>query len=125
MLNWEQIIKLASAIISVLATVVGLLIPLIKNTKAKKKLIGLKKLSDSLQDLVIKAEQHVNYTGDEKKEYVITRANRYAMENKLPFNEQAVSDIIESLVTVSKNVNKKQGPVVLLDHPEIGNIDIK
>ncbi len=103
--NLEQIITIASAAVGLLATFTGFLIPLVKNVKAKNKLISLNKLSTLLKSLIEEAEQYSNFTGAEKKEYVLTKANRYALENNIPFDESSVDAEIEKVVQLSKNVN--------------------
>lgn len=105
----EQIITLASAGIGLLATITGFLIPLVKNVKAKNKLIALNQLSTCLKTLIVEAEQFTNFTGAEKKEYVLTKANRYALENNIPFDESSVDTEIEKMVKLSKNVNVRAG----------------
>lgn len=101
----EQIIIIAANCLGLLATFTGFLIPLVKNVKAKNKLVALNKLTSTLQTLIIEAEEFTNFTGTEKKEYVMTKANRYAIKNKIPFDEQLVSDKVEDLVALSKEVN--------------------
>lgn len=103
----EQIITIASACLGFIVTFTGFLIPLVKNVKAKNKLTALNKLTSTLQSLIMDAEKMTNFTGTEKKEYVMTKANRYALENKIPYDEQAVSDKIEDMVALSKEVNKR------------------
>ena len=106
--NIKQIITIASACVGLLATITGFLIPLVKNVKAKNKLTALNKLSTTLQSLIIDAEAFTNFTGAEKKEYVMTKANRYAIEHKIPYDEQAVSEKVEDMVALSKEVNKRE-----------------
>lgn len=101
----EQIIIIAANCLGLLATFTGFLIPLVKNVKAKNKLVALNKLTSTLQTLIIEAEEFTNFTGTEKKEYVMTKANRYAIKNRIPFDEQLVSDKVEDLVALSKEVN--------------------
>jgi len=103
--NIKEIITIASACLGLLATVTGFLIPLVKNVKAKNKLSSINKLAAVLQSLIIDAEQFANYTGEEKKEYVLTKANRYALNNNIAFDEQLVSDKVEDLIKLSKSVN--------------------
>lgn len=103
--NLEQIITIASAGIGLLATITGFLIPLVKNVKAKNRLMALNQLSTTLNSLIIEAEQFANFTGHEKKQYVLTKANRYALENNIPFDESTVDTEIERIVKLSKNVN--------------------
>lgn len=110
--NLKEIITIASACLGLLATVTGFLIPLVKNVKAKNKLTALNKLTATLQSLIVDAEAFVNFSGAEKKAYVMTKANRYAMDNKIPYDEQAVSDKVENLVALSKEVNKRNAATV-------------
>ncbi len=105
--NIRQLITIVSAIFGLLATALGFLIPLVKNVKAKNRLSALKKLTSVLQSLIMEAETFVNFTGAEKKEYVMTKANRYAIENQITYNEQDVSEAIEKLIVLSKEVNKR------------------
>ena len=104
----EKIITVVSACLGLIATFTGFLVPLVKSVKAKNRLSALNKLTSTLQLLIVDAEKFVHYTGAEKKEYVLAKASRYAMENNIPYDEQAVSSKIEDLVALSKNVNKRE-----------------
>lgn len=106
--NIQELITLASAVLGIIVTATGLLIPLVKNAKARKSLAALNKLGEVLQKFVIEAETFTNFTGAEKKEYVMTKANRYAIDNKISYDENAVSEKVEDLVALSKQVNNKQ-----------------
>lgn len=103
----EEIITIITAALGLIITITGFLIPLVKSTKAKKSLIAVNKLTGTLQNMVIEAEKFVNYSGEEKKQYVMTKAYKYAVENKIPYDENAVSEKIEDLVALSKQVNVK------------------
>lgn len=103
--NLEQMITVVSAGLGLIATVTGFLIPLVKNVKAKNRLTAGTQLSTLLKSLIVEAEKFSNFTGEEKKEYVMTKANRYALENNIPFDESTVGDEIEKLIDLSKNVN--------------------
>ena len=48
------------------------------------------------------------YLCDEKKEYVLTRINQLAIENGINFDVKAISDKIEELIKLSKEVNYKK-----------------
>lgn len=108
MSRFKEIITIVSACLGLLATVTGFLIPLVKNVKAKNRLSAINKLTVTLQSLVVDAEKFADFSGAEKKEYVMTKINRYAIENKIPYDEQAVSEKIEDLVALSKEVNKRE-----------------
>lgn len=104
----DQILMIALKCLGYIITITGFLIPLVKNVKAKNKLIAINKLATVIQGFIVEAEEHSNYTGAEKKEYVMTKTNRYAIENKIPYDEQAVSDKVEEMVALSKEVNVRE-----------------
>lgn len=58
-----------------------------------------------LLDLIQEAETHTNYTGDEKRDYVLSRFLR----NHAELNETSVADAIDILVDFSKRINYKEG----------------
>ncbi|MCM1289485.1 MAG: hypothetical protein NC132_02395 [Corallococcus sp.] len=101
----KEIITVASACLGLIATATGFLIPLVKNVKAKNRLAALNKFTAALQTLIVDAETFAGFTGEEKKAYVMTKANRYALDNKIPYDEHAVSNRVEELVALSKQVN--------------------
>lgn len=105
--NLKEIITIVTACLGFIATATGFLIPLVKNVKAKNKLTALNKLSTTLQSYMVDAESHSNFTGEEKKDYVLTKTNRYAIDNDIPYDEQALSAKVEDLVALSKEVNKR------------------
>ena len=49
-----------------------------------------------------------NYLGNEKKEYVITKLNQFAIENNIDFDKEKLDERIEKLIKLSKNVNYKK-----------------
>ena len=51
------------------------------------------------------AESFANYSGEEKKEYVITKVNQFAIENGIKFDLQMVTEKIEEMIELSKKVN--------------------
>jgi hypothetical protein len=51
------------------------------------------------------AESYYNYLGEEKKAYVLTKLNQYALDNGITFDEEKASQKIEELIALSKNVN--------------------
>lgn len=106
--NIKELIAVLSSCAGLLAAVTGFLIPLIKNVKAKNRLSALNKLSAVLQSLIVEAEQFANFSGEEKKAYVLTKASRYAMNNGIIFDEQKAAAELENIVELSKKVNAPQ-----------------
>ena len=105
--NLEIIISIASAALGLLITTVTFLSKFVTNAKAKKAMENIVKIGNAVIPYIEEAETFVHYSGEEKKQYVLTKANMFAIENKIKFNEQAVSEKIEELVMLTKQVNKR------------------
>lgn len=120
----EQIIIIVANCLGLVGTATGFLIPLVKNVKAKNKLIAVNKLTTTLQALVVEAEEFTDFNGTEKKEYVMTKANRYAIENHIPFDEEVVSAKVEDLVSLSKEVNVGTRKTQVADTAALSSIRI-
>lgn len=101
----ELILSLASTALGLVITTLTFFLKYIKNAKAKKIAEQTVKICDAILPYIKKAETFVNYSGEEKKEYVMTKVNRYAQENKLQFDETFISQKIEELITLTKEVN--------------------
>lgn len=108
-------LPITSTFIGILITATSFLIPLIKSEKAKKVLKQINKsfetalkIAEAVRPYIEEAENFINYTGEEKKAYVMTKANQFAIQNKLPFDEKSVSDEIEKLVKLTKVVNMRE-----------------
>ena len=105
--NIEIIISIASAALGLLITTVTFISKFVTNAKAKKAMENIVKIGNAIVPYIEEAETFMNYSGEEKKQYVLTKANRFAIDNNIKFDEQAVSDKIEELVTLTKQVNKR------------------
>lgn len=70
----------------------------IKNGKLIE-ILGLTK------EFVKEAETHVNFSGAEKKEYVMNKLKIFSMENKMNITDEELSDMIERDVDLTKTVN--------------------
>ena len=113
-------LPIVSGFIGILITFLSFIIPFLKNSKAKKIIENAVKIAESVQPYIVEAEKFVNYTGEEKKAFVMTKANQYAIENNLKFNTNEVSKQIETLVSLTKNVNAREKD----KHGEL-NINVK
>jgi hypothetical protein len=103
--NLEIIISLAGTAISLFIASVTFIVKLIQGYIAKKKLKNNYVLLDAIAPLMEIAEEFTNYSGEEKKEYVMTKANQFAIENGIEFDQKAVSEKIEEMIKLSKTVN--------------------
>lgn len=107
--NLEVIISLAGTAFGLIIAILTVIIKFVKTLKASKKEQGKTYLLDTISMFVEAAEEMTNYSGKEKKEYVITKANQFAISNGIEFDVNDVSDKIETLIQLSKHVNKKKG----------------
>jgi uncharacterized membrane protein YbaN (DUF454 family) len=107
MKNLEIIISVSGALIGLLVTTITFLTKAIKNTKAKKQAERLLMINEALLPFIQTAEEYTNYTGKEKKEYVLTKANQYFIQKGLKFDEELCASKIEELVALTKKVNAK------------------
>ncbi len=105
--NIEIIVSIASAALGLLVTTVTFISKFVTNAKAKKAMENIVKIGNAVIPYIREAEAFAHYSGEEKKQFVMTKANRFAINNDLEFDEQAVSDKIEELVALTKQVNKR------------------
>lgn len=103
----QQIITIISTVMGVIVTATGFLIPLVKNQKTKRALAAINKIVATIQPLVIDAEKFSQYSGEEKKQYVLTRVNDFCIKNNIVFDEAQVSALIEQIVATTKLVNAR------------------
>lgn len=104
----EWILSIAGTVLSLIILCVSFLIKLLQSIKARKKEKGQTTLLETVAPIVELAETFESYSGEEKKEYVLTKVNQFAIENGIEFNIEAVSKKIEELIELSKKVNKRE-----------------
>ena len=81
MQNLEPILALAGTALSLLVACVTFIVKFIRSVRARLKEKGLTALLEAVPSFVGLAETIANYTGKEKKEFVLTKVNQYALEN--------------------------------------------
>jgi hypothetical protein len=106
--NIELILSSSSAAAGLLATSITFLVKFIKNAKAKKAAENVIKICEAVVPFIEEAEKFAGYGGAEKKEYVLTKANQFAIDNDIPFNSELVGEKIEAFVELSKTVNARE-----------------
>jgi hypothetical protein len=99
-------------ILSLIATIIGLSITLltffvktIRNARAKRIAEQAIKIGNAILPFIREAEKFAGYSGTEKKTFVMTRVNQFTIDNHISFDEKQVSDKIEELVTLTKQIN--------------------
>ena len=103
----EVIVSIAGTALGLLVTAATFLIKFIRSAKGKRAAEQVIKIGEALTPYIEQAEKFMNYTGAEKKEYVLTKANQFAIEKGIDFNATEVSAKIEELVALTKQVNKR------------------
>ena len=116
-----MMLELVKEIIDIVAVAVPLIISLVIAIVKLYKNIKLKKASENLIEVefVIKrfmeyAESFINYSGKDKKEWVMVKVNQYCIEHKIPYDERVVEDLLEKFIYLSKVVNKRDKDMVKL-----------
>ena len=105
MKDLELILSISGTVFGLLVTTITFFVKFIKSAKAKKAAENLIKIGDAVIPYIEQAEKFTHYSGPEKKEYVVTKANQFALDNGIKFNPKSVSEKIEELVALTKQVN--------------------
>jgi len=106
--NLEVVLSLAGTALGFFATTITFLYKFIKNAKAKRVAEQMIKMTSAIIPAIEDAENFTHYSGAEKKEYVLTKAAQFAMENGIKFIPEAISGKIEELIVLSKKVNARR-----------------
>lgn len=106
-----EILKYVPYIVSGATAIVSFTIWFVTFLKEKDKNKKLEMLKQAILGIMETAETFKNYTGEEKKQYVFTRAKEFLVEQKLKFDDTKLSALIERFCDFSNNVNvnKKGG----------------
>lgn len=109
----EIILSVSCAALGLLVTSITFIMKFLKSAKAKKICEHVVEVENAVIPYIKQAETFLNYSGAEKKEFVMTKANQHAIENGIRFDEALVSEKIEELVRLTKEVNKRDKDRVL------------
>ena len=101
-MNVEEIIKVITVCGSLLISLGGFVVALVRDIKTKKWSV----LKTELITFITKAEKIKDMTGAEKKSAVLGWAEEYCKSHDIKFDAQRVSLEIEELIYFTKNVNK-------------------
>ena len=108
MQNLEFIISLAATAICFLATAITFITRFVKAIKEKRTAQSTLRLCNALAPLITEAEKFTNYNGQEKKEFVLTRANQFALQNRIKFDTTWTSQKIDEIVHLTRQVNGRE-----------------
>ena len=105
--NAEVVLSLAGTALSLLITCIIFIVRLVKSIKDKKRIQNCSFLDDAVAPLMEIAESFSNYSGEEKKQFVLTKVNQFAIENGLKYDADAITAKVEKLIDLSKKINAK------------------
>ena len=105
----EYIFSLVGTVLSFLVALLTLILKLMKVLKDKSITEDREKLVEKLLELVVEAEGRLEYSGKEKKAYVMEKVSEFASREDIEADLEFVSEEIEKLVELSKQVNARDG----------------
>jgi hypothetical protein len=103
----ELVIKIVPSVCTGIMAVLSLILA-IKQGKYKNLFKGENAkhfVMDILREAMTVVENFANYTGEEKKEYVMTKVNQYCIENNIKYDAELTEENIEKMIDFSKGVN--------------------
>ncbi len=110
-MDFEEIIKVITVCGSLLISLGGFVVALVRDIKTKKWSV----LKTELITFITKAEKMRDMTGAEKKSAVLGWAEEYCKNHDIKFDATRVSLEIEELIYFTKNVNNHNATVQSLD----------
>ncbi len=111
----DSILESINTTSTLMLTIIGLIISFItfivkfvKCVKEKKNALNLLDLTTILISLIEDAEKFINYTKEEKKEYVMVKTLKVLQDTNKKIDVDTISEEIDKLVALTKKVNVTQ-----------------
>lgn len=104
----EWIITAAGTVLAFIITLTTMIIKYAKSSKAKKIAQQTLAICNALIPYIEEAEKFVDFSGEEKKAYVMTKARQYVMNNKMKISDELISKIVEDYIDLTKEVNVRE-----------------
>ena len=101
-------ISIVIFILGLITSIISIIIKYTKNIKVKNNLKNILGVIEELIPLIEEAETFSSYSGEEKKEYVISRIYRKLNKEDIKIDEEKINEMIEKLGSFSKEVNYKE-----------------
>lgn len=101
-------ISLIVFFLGLITSIISIVIKYTKNIKVKNNLQNMLMIIDEIIPLIIEAEEFLSYSGEEKKEYVVSRIFRKLNNCNIKIEEEKIDNIIEKLVDFTKEVNYEE-----------------
>ena len=117
-MDLEFLFSMLGTALGILITILTFIIKLSKNTKVRKNAEKLLLLTNQIATYVKEAEGFSNYTGVEKKNYVLTKMNQFSIDNNVKYNEEYISNKIEELIDTTKVVNSNKANEAVVNNKD-------
>lgn len=104
----EIILSIAGTALGLLITTLTFIAKFVTNARAKKTIENTVKIGNAILPYIQEAEKFINYSGAEKKQYVLTKATQFALDNNIKLDIGLVEEKIEEIVTATKLVNARE-----------------
>lgn len=116
----QIILSLLVVCIGLIISVVTFISKYIKSAKGKRLAENIIDMSNILLSFIGEAEHFVAYSGEEKKAYVMTKANQYAIDNNIKFDCKGISDKVDKIVALTNEVNVNKDKIETANQNVIG-----
>ena len=110
-----EYLEIIIVIISFLSLIIGFIAAITKSDKLRLLAERINRIQGWAESFVRDAELFANFRGADKKGWVLTKINQKCIENKIPYDAKLASNIVEKIVTITKNVNKREKDVLSVD----------
>ncbi|MCL2522180.1 MAG: phage holin, LLH family [Erysipelotrichales bacterium] len=101
----EIILSLAATALTCLLAALTCFFKLLRAVKNKKKAENFIKIEEALLPFIEEAEKFTQFSGAEKKAYVLMRIAEVTAKQRIKLSTDEVSKKIDGLVSLSRNVN--------------------
>ena len=107
-----EIASVALTMLVIILSIVTVILKKSNNKKAQAIADKIKKATEAIitvksviQTFMVEAEQFINYSGLDKKSWVITKTKEYCIKNSIAYDDALIESTLESLIQFSKRVN--------------------
>lgn len=101
----NSILTIVGLVCALLATIVTAISKNCKNSKIAKKATSLLTIIESAQQFIEQAEKMTGFTGENKKEWVVTKICQFCISKNINYDEETIDNVVEELISFSKQVN--------------------
>ena len=67
----------------------------------------LNQVQKEIMSYIPLAEQFINFTGKDKREWVLTKVNQFCLNNGIIYDDSKSEELLENAIELTKRVNKR------------------